>query len=368
MNALRALPNAAVLLALLLVLAAAALPLRAEVTATDVTGRTVTLPAPASRIVLGDARHLAVLGMLHDDPVALVAGWREDKGLDPATRAAYAAKFPALEGIAAIGSGNRQLSVESTIAQAPDLVLLSLVDARDPNMARVADQLGAAGIPVAFVDFFTRPLENTVASLRLIGALTGADARAEGFIAFYDSHLSRVRDRLAGAAPEPPRVFVQVHAAPGACCATVGRGVFDDFIDAAGGHNIGRDMVPGVMGNVGLENLLAADPDIFLATGGAHMAARGGLVLGPGIAADTARESLAALIADPGLAAAAGGRAHGVWHLFNDFPAHVALVEYLAKVFHPALFADLDPAATMAEFEARFSPVALDGTWWLAAE
>lgn len=361
MNALRA----------TLLMALAALPLRAEVTATDVTGRAVTLEAPATRIVLGDARHLAVLGMLHDDPVALVAGWREDKGLDPATRAAYAAKFPALERIAPVGSGNRQLSVESTIAQAPDLVLLSLTDARDANMERVLGQLSAAGIPVAFVDFFTRPLENTVASLRLIGTLTGSEARAEEFIAFYDSHLATIRDRLAEAAPEAPRVFVQVHAAPGACCATVGRGVFDDFIAAAGGHNIGREAVPGVMGNVGLENLLAADPDIFLATGGAHMKARGGLVLGPGIDAETARDSLAALTADPGLSglrAVHEGRAHGFWHLFNDFPAHVALVEYLARVFHPDLFADLDPAATMAEFEDRFSPVTLDGTWWLAAQ
>lgn len=355
----------------LLMLVASALPLLAEVTATDVTGREVTLTAPATRIVLGDARHLAVLAMLHDDPVGLVTGWREDKGLDPATRAAYAAKFPALSEIATVGSGNRQLSVESTIAQDPDLVLLSLVDARDPNMDQVLTQLGAAGIPVAFVDFFTKPLENTVKSLRLIGTLTGGEDRAEEVIAFYDQHLATVRDRLAEAAPDRPRVFVQVHAAPGACCATVGRGVFDDFITAAGGHNIGRDVVPGVMGNVGLENLLAADPDIFLATGGAHMASRGGLVLGPGIDAATARASLTALTDDPGLSgltAVHDGRAYGFWHLFNDYPAHVALVEYLARQFHPDLFADLDPEATMDEFEDRFSPVPLNGTWWLQAE
>ncbi|MWD27290.1 ABC transporter substrate-binding protein [Aquicoccus sp. SCR17] len=357
------------LLLALVALAALALPATAEVTATDVTGREVTLDAPAHRIVLGEGRHLAVLGILHEDPVALVAGWRQDKGLDPATRAAYAEAFPAVEQIAPVGAGNRQLSVESTIALDPDLVLLSLVDFTDPNMTRPLQQLEAAGIPVAFVDFFTHPLENTVTSLRLIGTLTGSEARAEEFITFYDDHLATIRDRLAKAAPEAPRVFVQVHAAPGACCATVGRGVFDAFIEAAGGHNIGREAVPGVMGNVGLENLLAADPDVFLATGGTHMAPRGGLVLGAGVDEATATESFDALLSDPGLAglrAVAEGRATGFWHLFNDNPFHVALIEHLAKRFHPDLFADLDPEATMAEFERRFSPVPLHGTWWVA--
>ena len=59
------------------------------------------------------------------------------------------------------------------------------------------------------------------------------------------------------------------------------------------------------------------------------------------------------------------GRAAGVWHLFNDSPVHIALIEYLARTFHPDLFADIDPAATLAEIETRFSPVRVPGTWWV---
>lgn len=352
------------LLALVLMLLPATL--RAEIRVTDIAGRTVTLPGPAKRIVLGEARHLAVLGILHDDPAALVVGWREDKGLDPATLAAYRAKFPQVAQIASVGAGNRLISVEQVIALAPDLVILSVMDAKDPQMAVPLQVLEGAGIPVVFVDFFTKPLENTLPSLRLMGALTGAAPRAEEFAAFYESHMKVVRDRVAGA--PAPRAFIHVHAAPTGCCATVGPGVFDDFVTAAGGRNIGRETVPGVMGNVGLENLIAADPDVYIATGGAHMAARGGLVLGVGASAETARETFAALTSAPGLAdlrAVRTGQAYGIWHLFNDFPAHVALVEYLAKAFHPDLFPDLDPDATMAEFERRFSPVPLTGTWWV---
>ncbi|WP_245155727.1 ABC transporter substrate-binding protein [Paracoccus ravus] len=341
---------------------------RADIWATDVTGQRVTLPAPARRIVLGEGRHLTVLGMLHKDPVALVAGWRTDKGIDPATSAAYAARFPQIAGIATVGAGNRQISVEQVIALQPDLLLLSLMDHSDPQLQQPISQIRAAGIPVAFIDFFSQPIENTPASLELLGRLTGAEARATELAALYSSRLDAIRQRLEQAAPAPARVFVQVHATPEKCCSTVGPGVYDAFITAAGGQNIGREMVPGVMGNVGLENLLVADPDVLLATGGQHMAARGGLVLGAGVPNEDAQASFRALLAAPGIAqlrAVREGRTHAIWHLFNDTPLHVALVEYLAKSFHPQLFADLDPDATLDEMERRFSPVRVSGSWWL---
>lgn len=340
----------------------------AAVQATDIAGRSILLAAPARRIVLGEARHIAVLGMLHDDPVALVAGWRQDKSLDTASQSAWRARFPAMDAIAPVGAGNRALSAESVLALAPDLVVLSLVDRDAPQMALALDQLGQAGVPVAFVDFFSKPMENTLPSLRILAALTGGAERAEAFAAFYRSRLNRITQRLTGA--PRPRAFVQVHAAAADCCNTVGRALFDDFITAAGGVNLGRDMVPGAMGNVGLENLLAADPDVFLASGGAHLAARGGLVLGPGIGADAARDSLCALTSAPGFAdlrAVQQGRTLGFWHLFNDSPAHIALIEALAQVLHPRLFADLDPDATMRDFAAQFSPVPVAGQWWVRA-
>ena len=345
-----------------------ALPLRAEVTVTDILDRQVTLPSPAKRIVLGEGRHMSVLGLLHADPVALVAGWRLDKPLDEPTLAAYRAKFPAIDQIASVGAGNRALSVEAVIGLQPDLVVLSLMDAGDAGNDRARDQLEAAGIPVVYVDFFSHPQENSIPSLKILGTLTGAEEKATEFAAFYDARLARIRGRLADPAIPRPRVFFHVHAAPSGCCSTVGGGVFADFITTAGGSNIGSDAVPGVLGNVSLEFLIGQDPDFYIATGGTHMAAKGGLVLGSGVDQATAAESFAALIAAPGfssLRAVETGHVAGVWHMFNDSPLHIALIEYLAKTFHPDLFADVDPDATLAEIEARFSPVKVPGTWWV---
>ncbi|SLN56760.1 corrinoid ABC transporter substrate-binding protein [Aquimixticola soesokkakensis] len=343
----------------------------AEITLTDITERRVTLPAPAQRIVLGDARHIIELAMLDDDPAARLVGWRADKGLDPARLAAFSAAFPAISDIATVGAGNRQLSVEQTIALDPDLVVLSLVDAEDPQMDVPLSQLEAAGIAVIFVDFFSHPIENTPRSLDILAKAIGAEARAAEINAYYTAHLNVVRDRLADHMPEAPSVFVQVHATPDSCCATVGAGVFHDFITAAGGHNLGEDIVPGLMGTVGLENLIALDPDVFLATGGAHLRARGGLVLGAGVSETEAADSFAALLATPGIAelsAVESASATGIWHLFNDSPLHVALIEHLAQRFHPALFADLTPEATMAQMQARFLPVSVPGVWWIDAQ
>ena len=343
-------------------------PVLAEIRATDILGREVVLDAPATRIVLGEGRHMAVLGLLHEDPVAKVVGWRSDKALDPPTLAAYRAKFPAIDAIAQVGSGNRDISVETIISLDPDLVVLSLMDEGDPAMERAREQIEAAGIAVAYVDFFAHPQENSIPSLRLLGTLTDGSARAEEFAAFYETRLARIRDRLADPAIRRPGVFFHVHAAPSNCCSTVGSGVFRDFIETAGGNNIGSEVVQGVLGNVSLEFLIGADPDFYVATGGAHMAARGGLVLGSDVSEADARSSFDALIGATGfsaLTAVQEGRAYGVWHLFNDTPSHIALIEYLAKAFHPELFQDVDPAATLREIETRFSPVEVPGTWWI---
>lgn len=348
---------------------APAAPASAGVRVEDLTGREVALAAPARRIVLGEGRHLAVLGLTHDDPAALVAGWRQSKALDEGTRAAYLAKFPALDSIRDVGGSGRELSVEAILAVEPDLVILPLADAGAPNLLRARERLETAGVPVAYVDFFTHPEANTIPSLRILGTLTGSEARTEAFIAFYEAKLKAVREALADPDLERPSVFFHVHAGGGRCCSTAGGGVFNDFIAMAGGENLGAKLVKGVVGDVSLESLVLEDPDFYVATGGAHLAARGGLVLGPGVSEETARAGFEKLLASRGLAeltALREGRSLGVWHLFNDSPMHIVLIELLAKTFHPERTAQIDPAATLAQIGAEFSPVPIPGVYWIA--
>jgi iron complex transport system substrate-binding protein len=345
-----------------------ATPSAQPVTAIDVLGRSVTLPEPAKRIVLAQGRQLNAFGLLHPDPVSVLAGRGSDhQRQNPDAYALYRQRFPAIDVVPTVGDGATPdgFSFERTVALAPDLVVLSRSLAgprRGPG--DLIERFEAAGIAVAVVDFFLEPLKDTVPSLRALGRLTGRDAQAERLIGFYEGRLRRIASRLAGA--RRPSVFMHAHAGGFDCCMSSGTGTFDDFITAAGGRNIASVMVPGSTGQISLEELIGSDPDIYVATGGTHLEKNGGLVLGLGVAAEKAQASFAKLLARPGLAvlsAVREGRAFGIWHLFNDTPLHVVAIEVMAKWIHPDRFADIDPAQTLAEAQV-FSPIPLEGALW----
>jgi iron complex transport system substrate-binding protein len=354
------------------VLALAAPAAAQPVSVTDIIGRTVTLPAPARRIVLAQGRQLNALGLLHPDPLSLLAGWGSDyQRQNPDAYALYRSRFPKIDAIPAVGDGVTEggFSLEKTISLAPDLVVLSASLAgmrRGPN--DLLQRLEAVGIPVAVVDFYLHPLTDTVPSLLILGKLVGREEQAQDFIRFYKGRLTRIEKRLKGTAARPS-VFLHAHAGGPECCMSPGKGTFDDFITAAGGRNIAAPMLPGATGQISLEQLLKADPEVYVATGGTHMAKSGGLVLGLGVPRETASASFAKLLSQTGIAtlsAVRNGRTTAMWQLFNDTPLHVVAIEALAKWIHPTLFADIDPAATLAE-AARFSAIPLDGTLWLDA-
>ncbi|WP_206086532.1 ABC transporter substrate-binding protein [Ollibium composti] len=357
---------------MLVVLALLSLTLTTQATPveiTDVMGRKVTLEAPARRIVMGAGRQLPVLGLLHPKPASLLVAWRGDFKLDPAQYGDWAKAFPEIDAVPVIGGNAADgLPVETIVTLKPDLVVLSLYDAEAAPTRRSMTLLEELHIPVIVVDFFSHPLENSLPSLKILGRAIGAEARADAFAAFYQSHLDLVRDRLAKAKPKPPRVFMHVHAGGMPCCPTPGHGVFNDMIELAGARNVALAHVPGLYGDVSLERLIADDPDVYVATGGAHLAARGGLVLGPDVSRHDAEASFDKLLANPGLSqltAVRQGRAFALWHMFNDTPAHIAMIEFLAKAFHPDLFADLDPQATIDAINRDFLPVPMTGTYWV---
>jgi iron complex transport system substrate-binding protein len=359
------------LLAVVALLSVLALPARAEpIMVTDLLGRSVTLPAPAKRIVLPQGRQLNALGLVHPDPISLLAGWGADhRRQNPDAYARYLAKFPAIESVPTVGDGATPdgFSFEKAVSLSPDLVILSSSLAgtrRGPG--DLVQRFEAAGITVAVVDFYLQPMRDTLPSLRILGKLIGRDEQAEAYIRFYEERWRLIEERLRGV--ERPSVFMHAHAGGFDCCPTPGKGTFDDFITAAGGRNIAAAILPGASGQISLEQLLAADPAIYVGTGGTHLAKLGGLVLGLGISRETAAQSFGALLEQPGIAALAAvrnRRAYGLWQLFNDTPLHIVAIERLATWFHPERFADVDPQATLDEISRRFSAIPLDGALWI---
>ncbi|MEZ2128127.1 MULTISPECIES: ABC transporter substrate-binding protein [unclassified Sinorhizobium] len=339
------------------------------VTFTDIAGRQVDLPRPARRIVLADGQLITALSLLEPDPTEQVVGWAENLlRYDPATYDQYRQRFPAIEDIPRVGGTTADtFSVEKALSLEPDLVIIPLWFGVSSSLET---QLSAAGVAVAYLDFFNDPLKNTVPSIRMLGKAIGREERAEAYVDFYESHMQRIADRLTAASVAPSRVFLHARAGGWECCWSAG-GRVGEFIEFAGGENIAKPVVRGMTGQVSLEYVLSQNPDVYIAAGGADLPGSGGFAIGPGAPQATVQSALEGTRNEPGigsLGAFASGRAHALWLFFFHSPTNVVAAEVMAKWFHPDLFADLDPQRTLAEINRRFLAVPMDGTYWADLE
>lgn len=361
---------ALVWLALLCTLASAQ-----PITVTDAMGRSVTLKAPAKRIILTQARHMPVLALLHPDPVSLLAGWSDEFRTSFSNEyQTYLERFPDIARIPIVGRHTADsFSVEQALSLQPDLIVLTASFAgvgkgQNPEDSLMMKQFAAAGIPVIIIDFFVQPLQNTVLSLRALGQAIGQEPRTEAFIKLYESHMAAVAQRLADVpADHKPPVLIHAHAGSTDCCNSPGTGTFNNMVEYAGGHNIGSDVLKTVTGRLNFEYINARNPVVYVATGtGSGKRASSGLVIGTGATEKQARASLQRIIDSNrlgALPAIRNGNAHGIWHAFNDSPLHVIFIEALAGWLHPDRFTDISAQDTLAEINKHFLTVPMHGTY-----
>ena len=345
---------------------------------TDVVGRTVTLQKPAQRIVLAQARHFPVLALLHPDPVSVLAGWSDEfKTSFTNDYEQYRKVFPEIAKIPVVGRHTPDtFSVETTLGLRPDLVLLTsafagIAPGMKPEESPLIRAFDAAGVPVAVIDFFMDPMENTEPSITLLGKALGREAQAEAVLSIYRERMERIRSRLAQSNKERPPVFVHAHAGSTDCCNSPGVGTFNDMITFAGGHNIGADVIRNATGQIGFEYINSRNPVVYVATGtGSPRRTRAGLSIGAGVDVDAARDSLRKVVAAQGLGAleaVRSGNAHGIWHGFNDSPLHVVFIEALASWIDPELFHDVSAQQTLDELNA-FLPIPMQGAFMVSLD
>jgi iron complex transport system substrate-binding protein len=342
----------------------------------DLAGRKVEIPVKVERVILGEGRFLPVLGILdRAEPLARVVGMMGEFALlDPSGYQQYLARFPGIAELPMVGQASADsFSVEKSISLAPDLAIFGLEGhSPGPHAKEVIDQLETAGIAVVFIDFRRDPLVNTPRSIELLGKVLGREREAAEFLAYYDQQMKRVSDRLAGTVRKPS-VFLESRVGLlDECCGTMGNGMMGRFIEKAGGTNIAAALIPGAAGTINLEYLLANQPDIYIGTaigtasGVSTMPNR--LALGADVPPDPARQTLVRSTQRTGIGdldAVRSGRAHAIWHHFYNSPFNVVAVQVFAKWFHPDLFGDLDPGATLRTLYERFQPVPLSGTYWV---
>jgi len=370
-------PFLAAFLAVLALAVLAGAPARAgdTVTVTDLAGRQVTIKRPVKRIILAEANDLMSMAFIHPDPVSLVVGWAAVGRMDKGTLAAYRRKFPAIDGIAEVGSWTADtFSVEKALSLKPDLVLLTAY--QDPKLGAgaIAQAFEAAGVPVVFV---TAPgsahmqATDIAPRMTLLGKILGREKEADAVIAFYREHLEHVRRRIAQSSPPRPKVLIDTYAGLSNCCRAPGRHGWSEFVDLAGGQNLSAADPSSGGGMMSMEYILAQNPDVYIGNGGSYMEVKAkgkGLLVGPAYTAEESRETLARLMQRPGfpeLKAVKDGQVYGVWTALALQPENILLAEIMAKWLHPDLFRDLDPKTTLAEINRRFLAVPMEGVYWV---
>jgi iron complex transport system substrate-binding protein len=279
----------------LCVLFSVSAPCVASRTVVDETGRTVTVPDHAHRII-------CLVPSITDSVFALGAGEEVVAVSDYVNYPAEAKKKPSVGSITSP-------SIEMILSLHPDLIL-GMPHFNDQTALETFQHLG---IPVYLVD--PHGIAGILRSLTDIGHALGREPEAAAVVARLQRRIDAVRHSVNG--KPVVSVFMPISYEP---VITIGKGSFiSEIIEAAGGHSITDDLNQ-EWPRVSMEAVIARAPQALLMM-------RGG-TLTPNL-----------LKSRPGweiLPAVRSGRVYFVDKRVN-FPSPVAIdaLEDLAKQFHP---------------------------------
>lgn len=355
------------------ILAAPALsrPVHAQTHAvTDALGRSVTVKSRVERVVVtfNYEEFTAIAGT---DAWARVVGisrapwesWR------PAIFRRYAQVIPNLTAMPDVGhTDDNTFSAERVIALRPDVVLMP--EWAFNGVAPIRDQIIAAGIPVAVIDYNAQTLARHMASARVTGQIMGTPERGEALAVGYERGYADIQARVARVASRArPKVHVELaQAGPGTIGNSYNGTMWGKILTTIGAQNIAEGRLAGPWGPLPAEAIIASNPDFIFMAGSSWLSSPNAVRTGYDADADFTRRTLAPYAARPWWAAVTAVRngeihaiEHGLCRTLFDYTA----TQYIARRLYPEVFADVDPIASLREYHERYLPVAFAGTWML---
>lgn len=345
---------------------------------TDVAGRTVSFDAQPQRILLAEGRALMATSVLNKkDPAKNVVAVGGDlHQAAPSFESALYRARPQVSTLPVIGSiAKGDVTVENMLSFKPDAVVMTLDQKESAEKTGFLQKMDQVKLPYVFIDFRKKPLENTTKSMTTLGRIFGGKAvdRAKEFNTFYQSKVDDVLRRVSRAG-DKPRTFLWRAAGLKDCCSTFADLNLGDVVTAAGGHNLGEDLLRTPAGDVTPEKVVATQPEHIIATGGSwakdpkKAESVPHVQLGYNVTEDVAQKTLAGLLKTPGfslLKAPKEGRTHAVYHQFYDSPFNVFALEQFAAWQHPKQFEGVDPTKDFAKFHKDYLPFDYHGVFFV---
>ena len=338
----------------------------APLTITDALGRTVSLKAPAERIVLGFnyEEYTAIAGPAGWDRVVgfartLWTDWR------PSTFKRYLVPIPRLANLPDVGNtDDGTFSLEKVLSLRPDLVVMA--EWSFSQLGEQVKQLEALGIPVMVIDYNAESPERHVASTIALGQATGNEERGRTLAALYTAKMDDVRRRAAAAGTHPKAYLELGQAGADTVGNTYWQGMWGRLFDQIGATNIAAGHIAKAWGPLSPEYVLAANPDVIFIAGSSWVNRPSAVITGYDAPVELTRARLAPYAQRegwPGLAAIKSGELHAIEHGLCRALFDYTATQYLAKQLYPDQFADIDPVAELRRYHEQFLPVTFEGTW-----
>ncbi|AKK03930.1 ABC transporter substrate-binding protein [Corynebacterium epidermidicanis] len=346
---------------------------QASISVTDVMGRTVTFDKQPERIILGEGRSVFATSILdREQPTRNVVAMGSDlQSGAPSFRDRLLQTHPEVRDIPEIGSlAKNDVNVETLLAYQPDVITMTAdhyAGARDTGLL---DKLDQAGLKYVVTDFRQHPMTNTTTSMTVFGKIMGKQAAADAFNTEWTESVTRVKERVAKA--NKKETFVWRAGGYFDCCGSVKDGNIGEFVNAAGGQNLGDSILDTEFGSVTPEKLIAEQPEHILVTGGSW-APKGeqkvshvtlGYTSEPAKAQQTLRD-LTQVAGMDKVSALSNGHSAAIWHQFYDSPMNFMAVEFIARWLHPELFVDVDTEKHWEDVHKKYFPFDASGVFFV---
>lgn len=308
-----------------------------SITVIDSTGRSVSVDVPVQKVVslgTGVAEYLYAL----------------DGGESLVGRDSYSHFPPGLEEVPIAGKSSYSPDLELIISLHPDLVIADTMLSDDDLR-----ELENAGIPVMLESLVDPAKDNEV--LQKLGALMGKEERAQEIIDFIEGYQDMIQERINTSQEDKPKVFFEWAGKP---YYTVSNGnPSDTLIRLAGGDNIAKDLGNSTHSypTVSPEWVVEVDPDVIIQQRSSDKAFTESEL-------KTLRDEIIARPELSDVKAVKDGRVYLVSGELRYGVRSVICQIYMAKLFYPELFQDVDPEEVHQELAEKFYGLSqLDGVY-----
>jgi len=228
-------------------------PVEARGEFVDAAGRQVQLPRRVSRVFAAGPPASVLLYAVAPD---MMVGWAS--ALSEAEKAFVAAPYRDLPEHGRLTGRGNTANLERVAALAPDLIIDS--GQTDRTYASLADRVqDQTGVPYVLLD---GTLAQSAETIRALGRLLGAEARAERLAVYADSVVAEIA--LRAAAPADRRVRLYYGRGPEGLETGRAGSITVELIEALA-HNVAADAGAGGLTNISPEQLLLWNPDVIVA-------------------------------------------------------------------------------------------------------